>query len=343
MKLGIICPSEIALRRFMPALENFSDIEFAGVAICTRDERFRKTSNMTEKEQDKIIQLQREKAHVFVDRYGGVIYEGYNAICTSNEIDMLYVPLPPGLHYKWAKKALLAGKHVLVEKPSTTSWKETQELIQIAQSKNLALHENYMFIFHSQINEIDKIIQSGELGMIRLCRISFGFPMRKNNDFRYVKKLGGGALMDAGGYTIKYARHLLGSTARIVYAQLNEIKGFEVDMYGSGALVNDSGMTVQIAFGMDNDYKCELEIWGSKACLKAYRVLTAPTGMEPSIVIRKNNENEFRTLSSDDTFKKSIEHFLKCKEDESIRENNYRVINDQAQLVEEFYFMSKKL
>lgn len=342
MKLGIICPSEIALRRFMPALQFFSDIEFAGVAICTRDERFDEASNVDEKRQTEIIQLQRKKAQVFIDNYGGTIFEGYNAICTSDRVDMLYVPLPPGLHYKWAKKALAAGKHVMLEKPSTACWKETQKLIQIAQNKGLALHENYMFMYHSQITEIDKIIQSGELGMIRLCRISFGFPMRKVNDFRYIKELGGGALLDAGGYTLKYARHLLGSTARIAYAQLNELAGFEVDMYGSGVLVNTSGMTVQIAFGMDNDYKCELEVWGSKACLKAYRVLTAPSGLKPFIVIKKNSEEEVRTLSADDSFRKSIGHFLRCIENRDVRINNYEAINDQALLVEKFYQMSKK-
>lgn len=342
MKLGVICPSEIALRRFMPALQNFPNIKFVGVAICTRDERFGGTNTITRNKQAEVIQSQRKKAQVFVDRYGGKIFEGYNAICTSDEIDMLYIPLPPGLHYRWTKEALLAGKHVMVEKPSTTLWKDTQELTQIAQNKKLALHENYMFTFHSQIAEIDQIIRSGELGAIRLCRISFGFPMRKNHDFRYIRELGGGALLDAGGYTIKYARHLLGSTARIVHAQLNEVKDFDVDIYGSGVLVNNAGMTVQIAFGMDNDYKCELEVWGSEASLKAYRVLTAPVGLEPTIVIRKNGNDTFRTLASDDSFKKSFEHFLKCKEDENIRHNTYKTINEQAQMVEEFYQLSKK-
>jgi len=55
---------------------------------------------------------------------------------------------------------------------------------------------------------------------------------------------------------------LLGKTARIVYANSNYIRDFDVDSYGSAALVNQSGTTVQIAFGMDNCYKCDLEVWG---------------------------------------------------------------------------------
>ena len=53
-----------------------------------------------------------------------------------------------------------------------------------------------MFIYHSQLDEIDNMISSGEIGDIRLYRISFGFPMRAANDFRYNKALGGGALID---------------------------------------------------------------------------------------------------------------------------------------------------
>ena len=51
------------------------------------------------------------------------------------------------LHHKWAKLALLNGKHVFVEKPSTTSLEDTMDLISVASEKGLALHENYMFVY----------------------------------------------------------------------------------------------------------------------------------------------------------------------------------------------------
>ena len=54
-----------------------------------------------------------------------------------------------------------------------------------------------------------------------------------------------------------------------MYSQLNGVDGFEVDVYGSAALVNDAGVTAQVAFGMDNGYKCELEVWGNKGvCIR---------------------------------------------------------------------------
>lgn len=335
MKIGIICPSEIALRRFMPALQFVSEFEFVGLGVCSVEERF--GDNIPSAEVvNSVLQAEFDKAKVFIDTYGGKIFSSYEEIVNSNEIEALYIPLPPALHYKWAKKALEAGKHVLVEKPSTVSSTLTSELIQIARSKGLALHENYMFAFHQQLSDIQKILVSGEIGDVRLYRVAFGFPMRRLNDFRYNKALGGGALIDAGGYTLKYASMLLGDSVKIRYAQSNYISGFEVDMYGSAALTNDQGITAHISFGMDNNYKCELEVWGSKGTLYTGRVLTAPVGYTPEVIIRKGNVDEKRTLSADDAFRKSITLFWNCIESDDTRESNYNEMLKQAKLVDEF-------
>ena len=184
-KIGIICPSEIAFRRFLPALNEAGCFEYAGVAIASKEEFVGAT--------DVILAKERVKAQTFVDNYGGKIYEGYSTLIHSNEVDAIYLPLPPGLHYKWAKEALAAGKHILCEKPCTTALVNTEDLLKDADEKGLAVHENYMFAFHEQLEAVNDIVRSGEIGDVRLYRISFGFPMRAQNDFRYNKALGGGA------------------------------------------------------------------------------------------------------------------------------------------------------
>lgn len=319
----------------MPALQQCNDLEFAGIGIYTKEERFG-SKDISEEAFQTALKQEREKAQVFIDQYGGVIYSGYEEIATSPDIDALYIPLPPALHFKWAKTAIEHGKHVLVEKPSTTSSSDTRELARLAARNGVALHENYMFAFHSQLDAIEEIIGNGEIGDIRLYRISFGFPRRSANDFRYNRALGGGSLIDAGGYTIRYATRLLGSTAEMKYAQSNYIDGFEVDMYGSAALVNAEGVTAQVAFGMDNNYKCELEAWGSKGCLTTGRVLTAPAGFVPTATIRKGNESTDIELPADDAFLKSIKHFIECIKNKEIREERYGIIVKQADLVDEF-------
>ena len=335
IKIGIICPSEIAFRRFMPALIQLErKFQYVGLAIPSAKERF---DNMPNDETiASVLNQEREKANKFVERYGGKIFDSYESIIASNEIDAIYIPLPPSLHYKWAKKALENGKHVLVEKPSTTSLKDSRDLVEVAKKRDLALHENYMFVFHDQLKSIKRFIEEGNIGNVRLYRVSFGFPKRQTGDFRYIKSLGGGAFIDAGGYTIKLASMLLGKSIRVLYSKMNYVNEYDVDLYGSGALENDDGEVVQISFGMDNEYKCELEVWGSKGLLTTGRVLTAPAGFIPNMTIKSGDEVKTIDLPSDDTFLKSIEYFYNCIEYKQIRKESYDSIEKQSLLFEEF-------
>ena len=336
IRIGIICPSEIAFRRFLPALQQSRDFEYVGVAYASPEEWFGESLYTISQERISNIQVsESEKAQKFVDSYGGKIYIGYETLITSDEVDAIYIPLPPALHFKWAKEALLNDKHVFVEKPSTTNYANTESLVSLAKERNLALHEDYMFVFHNQLKAINDIVNSGEIGDVRLYRITFGFPRREANDFRYNKVLGGGALLDAGGYTLKYASELLGMSGKIVTATMNYISDFSVDMYGSATMVNADGVTAQLAFGMDNDYRCDLEVWGSKGTLTSCRVLTAPAGYTPICTIKKNQEYITRNLPDDDAFLKSILHFKKCIVDVSDRQDNFEAIKHQALLVDQ--------
>ncbi len=341
MRIGILCPSDIAYRRFLPALKNVDNTTIVGVGVNSPEERY--GDNLPEKSEiDSMLLRGRSKAEKIIAEFGGNLFESYESIINSPKVDALYIPLPPALHFKWTEKALQKGRHVLVEKPATISYHDTKTLVETAREKSLALHENYMFLYHNQIDSIESVVSSGEIGDVRLYRISFGFPRRAANDFRYNKVLGGGALIDAGGYTLKYATKLLGETAELQSAHLNYIDEFEVDIYGAATLINENGVTAQVAFGMDNDYKCELEVWGSKGTLKTGRVLTAPAGYVPTMTIKKNTEVEERELPVDDAFKKSIEHFLKCIGDNKTRKENYKSILKQALLVDKFIEMARR-
>lgn len=109
MKIGILGTADIAFRRFLPALQKCPDITYAGVASRTP-----------------------EKAMRFVEAYGGKAYSSYDALLSDETVDAVYVPLPPALHYEWGKKAVEAGKHLLMEKPFTTSLEDTKNLLALA-------------------------------------------------------------------------------------------------------------------------------------------------------------------------------------------------------------------
>lgn len=325
IRIGIICPSEIAYRRFMPALEKCSEFKYIGVAYPKVSEwNGASVAN---------INIEMEKANHFRNEYGGKIFEGYQSLLESDEIDAVYLPLPPALHYYWAKKALNYNKHVFLEKPSTTSYKDTEELVALAKENNLALHENYMFIYHNQIDEIQRLIEQKTIGEIRLIRANFGFPKRAENDFRYNKKLGGGALLDCGGYPIKLMSLLLGNEMKIDSSRLIYNKN-EIDLFGSVQLSNEN-IIAQISFGMDNAYKCDLEIWGSEGTISINRIFTAPVGFEADIYINTNNSEKIIHVEADDTFMKSILKFKQCIIDKNTRDIKYKELLKQIKLIED--------
>ncbi len=333
IRLGIISPADIAVRRFLPALSKSPHFTFAGLALASYEEWDKSSQRNFEKES--------ALAQTIIQTYGGKLYSSYTEIVVDTEIDALYIPLPPALHYEWANRALENNKHVLIEKPATTLLRTTQKLISKAESNNLAFHENYMFVFHRQLAAIEEIINSQQLGKIRLYRLAFGFPQRPATDFRYKKKLGGGALLDCGGYPIKLATILLGDSARLVHAQLNYLQGFEVDMYGAGTLVNQNGTMAQISFGMDNSYKCELEIWGSKGALITNRIYTSPPDFHPTAILTDGNKKTEQQLPSDDSFANSLEFFFHLINTPTLRIKTYSSILKQAELIDKFFELAK--
>lgn len=302
IKIGIICPSEIAFRRFMPALIKSSFFEYIGVAYPNlSDWNTASAAN---------IEVEKNKALNFKKKYGGQIFEGYQRLLERTDIDAVYLPLPPALHYEWAKMALMNNKHVFVEKPSTTNSIQTNELVEIANKFNLALHENYMFQYHKQISVIKGLINTGIIGNLRLIRTSFGFPKRSELDFRYNRELGGGALLDCGGYPIKLLDILFDHDMKINSSNLfyNENN---VDIYGS-IQVKSKNISGQISFGMDNSYRCDLDIWGSVGSITTNRIFTAPDGLKTEILVTSNEGVKSIEVDPDDTFEKSIDTFYEC-------------------------------
>ena len=148
IRIGIICPSEIAFRRFLPALQQASDkFQFTAIGIASPEEWFGDISNVSSDIIAKQQNGELAKARQFTEQYGGKVITGYYALVSSPEIDAVYCPLPPALHYQWAKLALENDKHVFLEKPSTTSYADTEALITLAsKKKSSSARELYVYI-----------------------------------------------------------------------------------------------------------------------------------------------------------------------------------------------------
>ena len=330
IRIGVLGTASIAERRMIPAILKCPGAEYAGVAVATREET---GTGCTEEEFEPARQRKAEKAQAFVSAFGGEAVTGYEAMLRRTDIDAVYIPLPPALHFRWIMAALKHGKHVISEKPLTVTDAQAREAVREAEARGLALTENYGFCHHRQMQLIRETADSGAIGELRLVRAAFCFPHREESDFRYNKALGGGALLDCGGYTVRGATEILGEHTDVVCSDLTVTPGHEVDIYGSATLRNEDGLCAQLTFGMDNAYICELEVLGSTGSITATRAYTAPDGFGAPVIIRRGNETEERH-EADDQFGATIRVFLDCIADEAARKKEYGRMLLQSALAE---------
>ena len=83
-----------------------------------------------------------------------------------SDVDAVVIATPVSTHFQLAREALLYGKHVLVEKPLTANVTEAEELVALAQKQQRILMVGHTFEYNPAVNELRKLVQSGELGKI---------------------------------------------------------------------------------------------------------------------------------------------------------------------------------
>jgi len=88
----------------------------------------------------------------------------YKSLMADPELDAVAIATPVWTHFNFAKDALEAGKHVLVEKPLTASVAEAEQLIELAERSGLTLMVDHTFVYNGAVRKIKEIVQSGELG-----------------------------------------------------------------------------------------------------------------------------------------------------------------------------------
>lgn len=261
---------------------------------------------------------------------------GYDELLEREDIDAVYIPLPTGLHYEWVIKALEADKHVLVEKSAAVTLGEAKAMVAKAREKGLALVENFQFLHHAQHRYVKDLLTSGEIGELRCFRSTFGFPpFAQTNNIRYQAELGGGALLDAGAYVLRATSFLCGPGFQVSAAHLQNHASYGVDWYGGAFLTNkEGGLFSEVAFGFDNYYQCNYEIWGSMGRIISTRAFTAKPDFSPTILLEKEGKTQEIALPPDDHFVNMIRHFKQIVERRSF-ETEWAQLLEQATLVSE--------
>jgi predicted dehydrogenase len=159
-------------------------------------------------------------------KYGGVkTYRTLENMLAAEEVELVVVNTPNYTHYDYAKKALLAGKHVIVEKPFTITVKEGEELITLAKNQNrmLSVYQNRRY--DSDYKTVKKIIAEGWLG--ELVEVEIHFDRYKEELSPKIHKEipgpGTGALYDLGSHLIDQVLQLFGMP-QAVFADIQIIR-----------------------------------------------------------------------------------------------------------------------
>ena len=136
-------------------------------------------------------------------------YGDYDALFADEDVDVVYLGTPISTHAELARRALLAGKHVLVEKAFTTTAAEARELAALAAERGRFLMEAMWMVFNPAIRRLLDEVAAGAIGDVRTVQGSFGFPSPPDAII-WRPDLGGGALLDRGVYPLTLAQVLLG-------------------------------------------------------------------------------------------------------------------------------------
>ncbi|GAB1348983.1 Gfo/Idh/MocA family oxidoreductase [Ignavibacteriales bacterium] len=156
------------------------------------------------------------RAKTFADRFGAAThFDNYDSFLDSG-IDAVYIAGTNSTHYLQAKKALLAGKFVLCEKPITNSAEEAAELHSLALEPGRIFTINYTYRYHPFIIKAKDLLDNHKLGKILNIQADFNVDLVPGSNFRYDKGLaGGGALRDLGTHMIDTYRFLMGEITDI--------------------------------------------------------------------------------------------------------------------------------
>lgn len=211
------------------------------------------------------------------EKYRGNFYHNYQTALSECHPCIAYISLPNHMHAEWARKALLAGFHVIVDKPAFLNWQETQSLLQLAKKQNRCLAESTVWSFHPQIKAAQEAFE-------RICseprsiQAVFSFPPLSPDNFRNNPKMGGGSFLDLGRYAVTPGRIFFKDAPIALSAK---ILGIDHKTYIDTAFVLSAtysrGRVFQGFFSFDTEYKNSISILGKGLSITLEPVFTTPT------------------------------------------------------------------
>lgn len=223
-----------------------------------------------------------EKAVAFAEKYGiAKVYDSIDEVFVDEEVDIIYITTPHNTHYEFMKAALDHGKHILVEKSITLNSRELDEIISLADEKQLIVAEA-MTIWHMPLyKKLWEIIKNGELGKVQMIPINFGSFKEYNMENRFFNmNLAGGAMLDIGVYALSIVRSFMDKKPEEVVSQ-RKVSPTGSDEQATILLKNDSDQMAAVALSMHSKQPKRAMI----SCEKGYiEIMEFPKAEKATIV-----------------------------------------------------------
>ena len=177
-------------------------------------------------------------------------FGSYAELVARDDIDLVYVALPPSAHLEWCTAALANGKHVLVEKPFASNAQDAAQMVAAARAADRHLIEGFHYRFHPLFERALSALRTGDIGRIRHIEAVFNANLPDTpGELRYIEALGGGALMDLGCYCMHWIRTVAGDEPTVVSASARcATPGVDLDI--EAELAFTSGPTATLKCSM---------------------------------------------------------------------------------------------
>ena len=218
------------------------------------------------------------RARSFGERFKvSKVADSYSQLLNDPGIDAVYIATIHPTHYPIAKDALMAGKHVLIEKPLTMNAEQAKALVSLARSRGLFLMEAMWTAFLPVTQAVRGLIESKAIGPIQRLEGSFCISTAEESAKRlYDPALGGGALLDLGVYPLSYAHMIMGSGYSAVSSAMTfTSKG--VDRRTEIRLTYREGVMAALSCDMDSQTPISFKIYGDSGTIEVPHFLGATT------------------------------------------------------------------
>lgn len=174
-----------------------------------------------------------ESAEPLAQKYGvTAIYTDLNELLDDPDVEVVYIASPNSLHYEHARQALEHGRHVICEKPFTSTAREAEALIELAVSRKLMLFEAISLIHLPNYHAVREYLP--KLGSIRFIQCNYSQYSSRYNQLLsgetpnvFNPEFSGGALVDINIYNIHFVMRLFGSPDRISYTANKHVNGID--------------------------------------------------------------------------------------------------------------------